>query len=911
MNDVKVAHPEADQLLAFAQGRLDEAQLAALAFHLNGCAACRDQVEASGDDTLISLLRAADTEHDGQEAADARQMATLAGPTPAQKLSSLPTDLAEHSRYRVQELLGVGGMGAVYKAEHLLMERRVALKLISHTLTSDPAMVERFRREVKSAARLKHPNIVMAYDAEQAGDSHFLVMEYVEGQSLARLVAEQGPLPVRQACDYIRQAALGLQHAHERGMVHRDIKPQNLMLTPDGQTKILDFGLARFAMETAPSGALGLVTAANASAASALSSGSLTQIGTVMGTPDYIAPEQVTDAHTADIRADIYSLGCTLYDLLAGHAPFPEGSAISKIKAHSESTPKPLTELRRDVPAELARVVERMMAKDPGRRYQTPAEVALALTPFAAGTPAKPRWRWALAAAAAMLVISAGYFAPTIYRIVMNEGTLIVEVDDPQVEVVLKGAAVEVVDRANKRTYLVSKGGNQLKAGAYDLQVKDATGMEIFTKEFKITRNDRTAVRITLAGEQRGAAVAARDQRKLREKDRQGGGIPFEFLAQEGRTAMRLRSLTLVFQALADSKVPRAIGELAIPLPGMTMRSAGPSTFDGFPVQQGVVNGVNTITAAGCPMKLVDFGDALEIAGKRFEVYGQAQTIRIRPDGTLAAEEANVAETIDHRLIQGAWRAMAATARGQRIKDDEVKLMAVTFTGDTIELVEPEKIGKGSFGIDPTKSPKQITLRYEEGGKQMVSQGVYSLDAETLRLHIGAPNEGPINHFGGTAGMDITLSRDRAKLRNPFGVLDVEEPDGADVRAFGKRRGLPGGPDDANAEAWVTRATKGEPGSLDGEWLGREKDEEAGWEYCKDRVQIKSGGDRVFILFSDHEGKWLVEARREKNRLIGCIQGVDQRRDWRAPCLLVIVGPERIDGEIDNGGRIDFRRKLD
>src|SRR5262249_11871361 len=164
--------------------------------------------------------------------------------------------LAGHPRYRVLELLGVGGMGAVYKAEHLRMERTVALKVVNRSLTDNPAMVERFTREVKAAAKLAHPNIVTAFDADQAGDTHFLVMEFVEGVSLSRLVAEHGRLPVAEACDYVRQAALGLQHAFARGMVHRDIKPHNLMRTPEGQVKILDFGLARFAMETPAAGAL-------------------------------------------------------------------------------------------------------------------------------------------------------------------------------------------------------------------------------------------------------------------------------------------------------------------------------------------------------------------------------------------------------------------------------------------------------------------------------------------------------------------------------------------------------------------------------------------------------------------------------------------------------------------------------
>ena len=256
-------------------------------------------------------------------------------------------------------------MGAVYRAEHRLMDRPVALKVIRGDLLGNEAMVERFRREVKAAARLaSHPNIVAAYDAEQAGETHMLVMEFIEGTDLARLVDRRGPLPVGEACEYARQAALGLQHAFEDGMVHRDIKPQNLMRTTRGQIKILDFGLARFASEVG-------------------SHAGVTAEGMVLGSADYIAPEQIDDPHAADIRADIYSLGCTLYFLLAGQPPFPDGSLIQKLRAHSEKTPRPLAEIRADVPPELARVVERMMAKDPARRFQTPDEVARALAPFA------------------------------------------------------------------------------------------------------------------------------------------------------------------------------------------------------------------------------------------------------------------------------------------------------------------------------------------------------------------------------------------------------------------------------------------------------------------------------------------------------------------------------------------------
>jgi Tol biopolymer transport system component len=410
MTDADPTHPDPDRLTAFSLGRLDDADSAQVERHLAGCGACRDLAAAAGDDSLVSLLRSAGGQPgptevipgDTPRAASVQDATTADAGAAGPASAGVPAELAGHPRYRVLGLLGVGGMGAVYKAEHQLMERPVALKVINRVLLDNPATVERFRREVKAAARLSHPNIVTAHDAEQAGDVHFLVMEYVEGQSLARLVAEGGPLPVREACAYVRQAALGLQHAHEQGMVHRDIKPANLMLTPSGQVKVLDFGLARFAMESGPA----LAEAAAETGPAPGESGSLTQAGMVMGTPDYIAPEQARDAHAADVRADIYSLGCTLYDLLAGHAPFPEGTAVEKVLAHAEGKPRPLAAVRKEVPARLARVVEKMMAKDPGHRYQTPAEVAQALEPFAARARRRPPW-WLPAVAAVLPLVVA------------------------------------------------------------------------------------------------------------------------------------------------------------------------------------------------------------------------------------------------------------------------------------------------------------------------------------------------------------------------------------------------------------------------------------------------------------------------------------------------------------------------
>jgi uncharacterized protein (TIGR03067 family) len=494
MSEPVRTHPETEQLTAFALGRLVEEESVMIEDHLAGCATCRTAVEAAGDDSLVSLLRGPTESAGGATTGD--ETLSLA-PVP----SEVPAELAGHARYRVQGLLGVGGMGAVYKAEHQLMERLVALKVINRGLTSNPAAVERFRREVKAAARLTHPNIVTAFDADHTGDTHFLVMEYVEGTSLARLVAEKGPLPVAQACDYVRQAALGLQHAHEQGMVHRDVKPQNLMLTPQGQVKILDFGLARLALENVPTEAA--ADAASRPGASTRPTGSLTEMGVVMGTPDYLAPEQAADPHAADIRADIYSLGCTLYDILAGHAPFPEGTALQKVMAHAQQKARPLDAIRKDVPPRLARVVAKMMAKDPARRYQTPAEVAEALAPFAGIRRKRSPWRVLLPLAAGLLVCVLGLaqvFGATLYRVATNQGELVVEIDDPNVKVVLDQAGVTVRDLATKREYHLElkPAGHDLPAGEYELEVTEGEGIKLFTQQFVLFRGGKTAVNVSL-----------------------------------------------------------------------------------------------------------------------------------------------------------------------------------------------------------------------------------------------------------------------------------------------------------------------------------------------------------------------------------------------------------------------------
>jgi serine/threonine-protein kinase len=256
----------------------------------------------------------------------------------------------------VLEQLGQGGAGRVFKARHREGGPPVAIK-VCRAGPGPAGAAGSLAREGRAGAGVEHPNLLRTLGAGRAGDARFLVLEYAEGSDLARLVRGNGPLPVGRACDYARQAALGLDHLHGRGLVHRDVKPSNLLLTAEGAVKVLDLGLA-------------LPAAKAGQAATA-------------GTPDYMAPEQARGPAAADARSDVYGLGCTLYFLLAGSPPFPGGTPQQKLRSHLREEPADLAQLRPEVPQRLSRVVRRMMARQPARRYPTAAAAAEALAPFA------------------------------------------------------------------------------------------------------------------------------------------------------------------------------------------------------------------------------------------------------------------------------------------------------------------------------------------------------------------------------------------------------------------------------------------------------------------------------------------------------------------------------------------------
>jgi eukaryotic-like serine/threonine-protein kinase len=264
-------------------------------------------------------------------------------------------------KYKLLDYLGTGGMSSVYLAEHVLMQRRVAIKVLPRNRLEDTSYLARFHREAQAAASLDHRNIVRAYDVDNDGDNHYLVMEYVDGQDLQRMVKNRGPLAFEIAADYIRQAAQGLAHAHQIGLIHRDIKPANLLVDLNDVVKVLDLGLARFTDEDRAS----LTVAYDEN---------------VLGTVDYLSPEQALNSHDVDARADIYSLGCTLYFLLTGHPPYPDGPLPQRVMMHQKQQPPSILIDRPDAPSDLVAICQKMMEKKPEDRYQTAGEAADALS---------------------------------------------------------------------------------------------------------------------------------------------------------------------------------------------------------------------------------------------------------------------------------------------------------------------------------------------------------------------------------------------------------------------------------------------------------------------------------------------------------------------------------------------------
>ena len=375
--------PSPALLADYALGRVSVDDLERFAAHVDQCPACQTRMDTMDgvDDTFVAKLRQPLPRDMASQDPELEALITQAEAIPLERVAK--AEVAEGimgvatsdgkppatlGQYMLLSRCGQGGMGTVYKALHTRLKRLVAVKTLPAARLADPQAVARFQREMEAVGRLSHPNIVQALDANEVDGQHFLVTEFVDGVNLSQLVRSGGPLSVSDACEIVRQAALGLQHAHDHGLVHRDVKPSNLMLSSQGIVKLLDLGLARLRPEVPVEA-------------------DMTTSGQIMGSADYMAPEQCLDARDVDASADTYSLGCTLFFLLAGRPPFAGrqfDTVGKKLLAHAQQTAPSIRELRPEVPTALATIVGRMLAKAPGGRYATMNEVVAAVTPFAA-----------------------------------------------------------------------------------------------------------------------------------------------------------------------------------------------------------------------------------------------------------------------------------------------------------------------------------------------------------------------------------------------------------------------------------------------------------------------------------------------------------------------------------------------
>lgn len=519
-----------DKLRDYALGRMPEEQWERVASHLETCATCEDTISSLDGtaDSMLDHLRMAPSQSIEGTPEYLAAMKKLQNQSAQEKATSSRIGNLESSDqvgahnpdvvrdYKLIAILGAGGMGTVYKAIHTKLDRVVALKLLPTRRIGNADAIVRFEREMKAIGKLDHPAIVRATDAGEDDGQHFLAMEFVDGFDVSELVDRHGPLSIPDACEIIRQAAIGLQHVHEQQLVHRDIKPSNLMVTENGHVKILDLGLALLADQHE-----GL--------------GELTTVGQMMGTVDYMAPEQCDDSHDVDIRADIYSLGATLFKMVVGTAPYATSerrSPLSRIRALATEDVPRLTECLPNADTAFCSMVDRMLSRQPGDRFETPGEVADTLQRFTEGhdlkqaitvaadapapvrtlPPAPQRQLPAPSAASpavgsssrpptktmgiARLLIPAVILAATavfVFRLQTDKGELIVECNVPNVEVqLLRDGEVHKELSIRQGTTSVS-----VFSGNYEIRIPgEADSIEVSTDRFKISRGSRLIARI-------------------------------------------------------------------------------------------------------------------------------------------------------------------------------------------------------------------------------------------------------------------------------------------------------------------------------------------------------------------------------------------------------------------------------
>lgn len=504
--------PSHDRLSRYLSGNLSVEEIDEIADHVSACAQCDTAVgdlERDSDSLLFALRQPPLEDRFELEPELQRVVSTVREEIPAAEQPGTSCSVLGTVReYDLLEKIGAGGMGTVYKALHSRLKRIVALKVLAEHRLHDPAAVTRFSREMQAVGKLAHPNIVKALDAGEADGRHYLVMEFIDGIDLSRLSRRCGPLPVAEACELVLQAALALQHAHEHDLVHRDVKPSNLMLTRDGNVKVLDLGIALLQTDEP-------ITS------------ELTGTGQIMGTLDYMAPEQLDNTHAVDIRADVYGLGATLYKLLCGSPPATDSQSQFRMPGESVPPVPNIRTIRADIPKPLAAVIERMLAPNPDNRPATPAAVANELEPFAvksnlpqlalaaaSDTPRNPAYipnrfrRWTrrfLLAAAILIGVALAGFAITVQT---DKGQLVIESSDENIEVVVKrsGQLYDSLDELE-----VGKGKNHwsFRSGSYEVRLVGKTdGLRVEGGKFTLTRGGKAVVTISREGGRKTATVA-------------------------------------------------------------------------------------------------------------------------------------------------------------------------------------------------------------------------------------------------------------------------------------------------------------------------------------------------------------------------------------------------------------------
>ncbi|MFL5342374.1 MAG: protein kinase domain-containing protein [Gemmataceae bacterium] len=891
----QLEHP-ADAVLAdFLVGKLPNRDDADVERHLAECPQCEARAATvSSSDTLVSLLAAAGSRllAERSSAMTPAPEGALTPPAFAPTLAfdesrppmndpAIPAALANHPRYRVQRQLGVGGMGTVWLAEHAVMNRPVAVKVIRPDLLARPGAADRFLREVRAAAKLHHPNIVTAFDAEVVGDSCLLAMEYVPGETLGDRV-QTGPLPVAEACRAARDVARGLAHAHAAGLVHRDVKPHNLMRTADGTTKVLDFGLA------------GIRTG---EAIPAAANDGLTGAGMLCGTPDYIAPEQSTDPRAADPRADIYGLGCTLYHLLAGRAPFAAAASVNdKLTAQRESTPEPIAGL----PPPLWAVLAKMMAKRPEDRYQTADEVAAALEPFsatsnrAATAGRRRRVRRLTAIAAGLLAAGILVAAGVILTIERDKEIIKISTNDSDVRVEMRrnGEVVRVHDDRTGETWVIDTASNQISQADRDDGLKlslpenraivlKRKGKDVFTvtrltaqaSDNQLILGTWQGVSAEFGGQQMpreiidtikptltftpekviskpqgtfpkavldmviAQGILPKNAASVVENGVEGvyhldptkspGQIDLTMLGEVRKNALgiyRLEGDTLTICVSVDpDKVAERPKEFAskagdkfvmITARRQTVakRTDPPSKPRPMPDKLAAAT-----KAADAWLKLIDDGkyadawehsdsvakqrtpkeDFVRAYEKRAQELGKQKSREFR-SGTSRGEMVSISYTSsfenlneateslsmkrdvdgdwhmlghlpprarpaaarpDHELIQGKWQAISGERDGGIVlKPEELKEMTMTFAGETATVTQPGARHSGTFTLDQTKKPKQITVTADESEKFRGNFGIYSLEGDTLKICMSDARMGRPTEFKSRVGDKLCIN---------------------------------------------------------------------------------------------------------------------------------------------------------